>query len=122
MISDGDKALYARQILLPELGFEGQARLAETAVRFDARADARVCAVAREYLQRAGVPVRKDASVVLAAASGSELAAHAGEPELEECAAWLLGALTAVEAIKVSVGAGAPVALDAEFSLAAEVG
>ena len=122
MISDADKALYARQILLPELGLEGQARLAETAVGFAAGADPRVCAVAREYLQRAGLRVQPDASVVLAAASGREVAARAAEPELEECAAWLLGALTAVEAIKASAGAGTPVALDPEFSLAAEVG
>ena len=122
MISDADKALYARQILLPELGLEGQARLVRTAVRLDSGGDARAAAVACEYLQRAGLPVREDASVVLAAVSSSEIAARAGEAEFEECAAWLLGALTAVEAIKTSLGAGAPVALDAEFSLAAEVG
>jgi hypothetical protein len=122
VIPDADKALYARQILLPELGLEGQARLAATELRFAAGADPRVCAIAREYLQRAGVRVESDAAVVLAAASRSEVAALAAEPALEECAAWLLGALTAVEAIKTSAGAGTPVALDPEFSLAAEVG
>ena len=121
MISDADKALYARQILLSELGLPGQARLAATPVRFDASADPRVCAVAREYLQRAGLCMREDASVVLAAASAGEVAARAGQPELEECAAWLLGALTAVEAIKASAGAGAKVTLDPTYSFV-EVG
>jgi hypothetical protein len=122
VISDADKALYARQILLPELGMDGQARLHATPVRFGAGGDLRVVAVAREYLQRAGVRTQQDASSGLVVASSREVAARAAEPELEECAAWLLGALTAVEAIKAGAGAGTPVALDPEFSLAAEVG
>ncbi|HKU39045.1 MAG TPA: hypothetical protein VJR89_12880 [Polyangiales bacterium] len=122
MIPDADKALYARQILLSELGLAGQARLAASRVRFAAESDARVSEVARDYLLRAGVGSAAEPDRSLAAMSCGDVAACAGTPELEACAAWLLGAWTAVEAIKASAGIAAPVALSAEFSLVVEVG
>lgn len=117
MIAEADKALYARQLLLPELGLGGQARLATSCVRFAAEADVRVTEVAREYLLRAGVGSAAEHERELAAVSCSDVASCAGAPELEDCAAWLLGAWTAVEAIKASAGIAAELAWDAKFSL-----
>jgi hypothetical protein len=125
VLSDADKALYARQILLSELGLPGQERLASTAVRIADGADARVSAVTRDYLARAGVGSQPDAidlqARVVNAASASDVSRVAGDAELEGCAAWLLGAFAAVEAIKAAAGVGAPSALDADFVLAREV-
>ena len=131
MISDADQALYARQILLPELGLAGQARLAATEVSFAQTAEPRARAVAHDYLSRAGL-ASVDSSPGAAASSGRtrrqvelpschQLQVLAGEPALEECAAWLAGALAAVELIKASCGAGEPVSLAADFVLATEV-
>jgi hypothetical protein len=131
VLSDADKALYARQILLSEVGLEGQQRLLDAQSRVADGADARVTAVARDYLARAGVgspqPSGSDLQpgpreLVVDAALGTEVARVAGDSELEDCAAWLLGAFAAVEAIKAAVGAGTPAALDPEFVLSREVG
>jgi hypothetical protein len=125
VLSDADKALYARQILLSELGLPGQERLASTAVRIADGADARVSEITSDYLTRAGVGSQPDATDlearVVNAASASVVSRVAGDPELEGCAAWLLGAFAAVEAIKAAAGVGAPAALDADFVLAREV-
>lgn len=125
MISDGDKALHARQILLSEVGLLGQQRLSDAAARVVDGADARVAAVALDYLSRAGVgsPARASTEeLVVDAACVSDVARVAGDAELEGCAAWLLGAFAAVEAIKAATGAGTPAALDPDFVLSREVG
>lgn len=125
MLSDADKVLYARQILLSELGPAGQERLAATEVRIAAAADARVSIVARDYLVRAGVgsqPRALLAPLDVSAASQAEVERVAGSAALEGCAAWLLGSFAAVEAIKAAAGVGTPAALDPKFVLAREVG
>jgi hypothetical protein len=125
VLPDADKQLYARQILLPELGLAGQERLALAAVRVASDADARVSVIARDYLARGGVGVRASrgaATVSVNAASTPEVARVAGDPALEGCAAWLLGAFAAVEAIKAAGDLGTAAAFEADFVLAREVG
>jgi hypothetical protein len=131
VLSHADKALYARQILLFEVGLEGQQRLLDAAVRVVDGADARAAAVASDYLARAGVgSVQRGGSNVphhgeartVDAASASEVARVAGDSALEDCAAWLLGAFAAVEAIKAATGAGKAAVLDPSFVLSREVG
>lgn len=124
VLSDADKALYARQILLSELGLAGQARLLAADARIEA-GDARVTAVARDYLARAGVGAQPTAAlpaVSVRAASSEDVAQVAGDAALEGCAAWLLGAFAAVEAIKVAADVGTAGAIDPEFVLSREVG
>ncbi|MCB9591617.1 MAG: hypothetical protein H6719_02690 [Sandaracinaceae bacterium] len=83
---------------LPEIGDEGQARL--EAVPVHVLGDARAVATAEVYLERSGVTI---------SSTGREVrvpAIRSGRPELEEAAAFVAGALAAVEAIKAVVGAG----------------
>jgi hypothetical protein len=122
VLSDSDKALYARQILLSELGFEGQQRLAATAVGFTDAADLRARAVAADYLARAGFGASAGSNeIAVALPDAGEVSRVAGDAALDECAAWLIGAFAAVEAIKSASGAGTPGSLDAGFVLAREV-
>lgn len=92
------RARFARQISLPEIGEQGQLRLGETRVR---------CGdpTAALYLERAGLDVLE------AADEAPRLHVQAGDPVLHEAAVFLSGALTAVEAIKVALGAGTPLHL-----------
>jgi hypothetical protein len=107
-----DKRRHARQLLLAEIGERGQARLCATRVQLAAGADPRAAAVARDYLERAGVQVidapvghshaaGEDArALTTAVADCTAVRALAGHPELDEAAAALAGAFAAVEAIK----------------------
>lgn len=123
MLTDADKAKYARQILLTELGVAGQERLGATRVHLAMDADPRAAEVARAYLDRAGVGAHaEDLERTVPVASASQVAQLAGDPALEDCAAWLLGAFAAVEAIKAAAGAGEPAALADDFVLSREVG
>lgn len=91
---------YARHVALPEIGAAGQTRI--EAATLDVRAAPRALETARLYLERAGARVSPE---------GAPLEApevRAGRPELEEAAAFLAGALAAVEAIKRVTGAGEP--------------
>jgi hypothetical protein len=128
VLSDAQKQLFARQILLAELGFAGQERLCAASGVLPSPADARYQAVAREYLERAGVTVHADAldlqpgpdALRLPSATQAEVAELAGDPLLEGCAAWLLGSLAAVDAIKQALGAGKQTSCRPAFVLAAE--
>jgi hypothetical protein len=126
VLTDADKTKYARQILLTELGLAGQERLVATRLQWSADADARATEVASAYLERAGVGARvpgADANqVAVRVASAERVARLAGDPALEDCAAWLLGALAAVEAIKAAAGVGTPGTADSDFVLSSEVG
>jgi hypothetical protein len=113
-----DRARYARHLLLPEVGPDGQARLCAHAVALDG--DPRAVAAMGTYLARAGVTVEPAG----AAASGSGAAGAgapssdavqrlAGRADLEEAAAFLAGAFTAVEEIKRVLQVGTPGRLDA---------
>ncbi|HEX5660668.1 MAG TPA: hypothetical protein VFX59_25925 [Polyangiales bacterium] len=92
-------ARYARHLLLPQVGETGQRRLLETALHL--RGDAGVVEVAERYLARAGV--RVGAGSHWSVASSDEVARVAGDPALEPAARALLGALAAVEAIRVTL-------------------
>ena len=94
---------FARHVLLPEIGEDGQARL--EGARVELRGDAAAVAVARAYLERAGVTVAAGGRAVDVAP------ATAGRPELAAAAAFLGGAFAAVEVIKAEVGAGEPASL-----------
>lgn len=113
VLSDAQKRLYARQITLAEIGAEGQAQLCAVELAIDAGADPRAAEVAREYLSRAGVQLREQATQVVPVADQPSVRALAGEPELEACAAWLAGSFAAVEAIKTVTGIGTPAQLTA---------
>jgi hypothetical protein len=116
-LSDRQLRLYARQVIVAEIGRAGQERLCASSVAIAAGADARAAAVTREYLQRAGLELcasESEASGGIAVAAAPEVRACAGEPELESCAAWLLGAWAAVEAVKERLGVGRPASLDSD--------
>jgi hypothetical protein len=123
VLSDADKALYARQILLPEIGLAGQERLSTAAFEITSDADPRAAAVTRDYLQRAGVGGRAGGApaAVVPVASAAEVQRVAADSALEECAAWLLGAFAAVEAIKAGAGAGTKADFPSDYRLGAEV-
>jgi hypothetical protein len=118
------KQRYARHLLLAEIGEAGQMRLAATRVFLPAEADPRALAVARDYLERAGLAtgtsgaVERDVNAhVLDAAAVSVLA---GRAELEEAAAALAGAFAAVEAVKSALGVGVPAQLPKTLELGVE--
>jgi len=114
VLSADQRSRYARHLLLVEIGEQGQARLCEARVRVASDADAGAAAVARDYLERAGVTVDDCApgdATSLAVPSMADVDALAGRPELREAAAALAGALSAVETIKTLTGAGTPAAM-----------
>jgi len=125
MLSAADKQRFARHLLLPEIGVQGQLRLLAATVACSGDGDARATQVARDYLQRAGVAIdgtTQHATDVVPVASPSKesIAQLAGRAELHEAASALAGALCAVEAIKATLGIGTPAALPAELTLAQE--
>jgi hypothetical protein len=99
-----DRRLYARQLLLPEIGEAGQRALCES--RLQPTGDA----VADDYLRRAGVglspegpPLARDVEARVPAVE-----ALTADDGLREAARALRGALVAVEALKTLLGVGAP--------------
>jgi hypothetical protein len=123
ILSDAQRARYARHLLLPELGEAGQLRLCAGRVRHAAHCDAGALAVAHDYLVRAGVgagAVRDAPEVWLEVGDAAQCAELAGRPELIEAARALVGAFAAVEAIKGLAGLGSPASLGPEQRLSAE--
>lgn len=105
MLTEQQIRLYARQVILRELGQAGQARLCASRVTLTP-GHTPAALVARDYLQRAGVQVVDDATATaVALAEPAQL-----EPALRACADWLLGAFSAVETIKQLAGVGTPAA------------
>jgi hypothetical protein len=101
VLTESQRRLYARHVLLGELGASGQARLCASAVSIARDAAPAAAAVAREYLERAGVQVGGEPAVAeVEMATREDVERLAGDPLLEDCAAWLAGAWAAVEAIK----------------------
>lgn len=109
MLTEQQLRLYARQVILRELGPAGQAQLCAAEVALSpADAAAGAARVAADYLRRAGIQVSDSASLPVHVASQAEVEATAGHPGLQACAEWLLGAWAAVEAVKRCVGVGSP--------------
>jgi hypothetical protein len=123
VLSDSERRLFARQVLLPELGLAGQQRLCASEVAIAADGDARAADVAREYLLRAGVrlaPAADGGGFCVPIGSTDDVRDLAGSAPLEACAAWLAGALAAVETIKHSAGIAGAQRVDPEYRLGAE--
>jgi hypothetical protein len=117
VLTEFQRRRYARQVVLRELGPAGQARLCASTAALFHTADARAAEVARDYLQRAGLQLREPAAeggesdqagqpVRVDIADSQAVRACAGASDLEECAAWLLGAWAAVETIKQAADVG----------------
>jgi hypothetical protein len=126
-LSPTQHARFARHTLLPEIGVTGQERLCSATVVADPSADVEAVAVARDYLQRAGVTVATNASQ--AAAQVAEQAFHVdaattvdarGPLHLRHAAAALTGAFAAVEAIKAITAVGQAASLPGDFRLVSE--
>ena len=106
-----DRARYARQLLLPQIGETGQARLLASTLRAPANADHGTLRVARAYLERAGVrvieatPESVDAEPLPSLPASEVIARIAGRPELHEAARAVVGALAALQAIQSVVRA-----------------
>ena len=128
MLTDDQKRLYARHVLLEPLGEAGQAQLCAARVRVAASCDPRAAAVAREYLERAGVEVvtaetaaQAPGAIDVETRTPDAIRALAGDDALADCAAWLDGAFTAVEAIKRIASVGGPGRIDDDVSLTSEI-
>lgn len=107
MLNDQQIRLYARQVILRELGHAGQAQLCASRVAITDRAP-EVARVASDYLQRAGLQVvdSAEAGLPVPLPDTAQILATAREPALRGCAEWLLGAWAAVETIKRVAGVG----------------
>lgn len=117
MLTEQQICLYARQVILRELGQAGQARLCASRVALvvsDAAAQPGAALVARDYLARAGLQVvEAEPSVPVALGEAATV-----EPALQACADWLLGAWAAVETIKQVAGVGAAAKQNPTLSIA----
>ena len=114
MLDDRQRTLYARHLLLSEIGAAGQTALCDAVVHARADADPLARETARDYLVRAGVRfAESDEGLELALPTVIDLARV---PVVSrEAAAMAAGAFAAVEAIKRVVGAGSEGALDLEL-------
>ncbi len=113
------KRRYARQLLLPEVGEEGQERLSQARFRAGDGVDARSYAVAAEYLARAGCAGSEDGRPV-ALPSEVSVDAFAGRQSLRGPAAAIVGAFAAVEHLKRELGIGTAGELPEELRLSAD--
>jgi hypothetical protein len=113
------RRLYARQLLVGEIGESGQLRLLAGGFRPGSDGDADATAVAVEYLERAGCSVN-DGGAELRVPDTGTVSRFAGSPALREAAATILGAYCAVEHLKAILGVGTARALSPELTLSDE--
>jgi hypothetical protein len=102
-----ERRLFARTILLAEIGEAGQDALLETRVTVDPAGDPGATAVARLYADRAGLGTRPGGTaraVALALPTTPEIDALAGRPELRAAAAMLAGSLACAGATIRALG------------------
>ncbi len=97
---------YARQLSLPEIGERGQALLDAHGFHTDLASQG--AEVAADYLRRAGCAERPVDGDLLAAPDRLAARRFAGDADLLEAAAVVLGAYAAVEHIKQVCGVGEP--------------
>lgn len=126
-LSARERTRYARHLLLPEIGVAGQELLLATRAEVALSSDPGAAEVSAIYLERAGLELDESESVTGPQGPSSAVAelsgrtvrvclpspqeiAHiaGGQPELIPAAQALVGALAAVEAIKVSLVLGRP--------------
>ena len=119
-----ERALYARHLLLAEIGQDGQERLAAAHVELGDRTDSRVASVARDYLERAGVVTKRAAhanepSSVAASPLVTERDVEhlAGDPRLSEVASFFAGAFVATEIVVANLGLRPAAPLPSHFQL-----
>jgi hypothetical protein len=124
MSSLAQRQRYARHLLLSEIGETGQARLCAARVRVRVTSDPRAVAVARDYLERAGLEVLDagdaGAGLDVPVPDAQAVRVLAGGEALEEAGAALAGAFAAVEAIKAVLGVGVYAELPSALSLGPE--
>ena len=112
LIDSSQRQLYARHLLLPEIGESGQARLCAAGYGVGPEASKAAAATAVDYLVRAGMTMlasedaARDDAPLLLLPDDAGVSRLAGQPLLQEAAAALAGAFAAVEAIKAVTGAG----------------
>jgi hypothetical protein len=99
---------YARQLLLGEIGEEGQERLSTADFRPGAEGDADAYAVAAEYLRRAGCRESEIDGTPVHGSTVDAVTHFAGSPSLHAPAAAVLGAFAAVEYLKKALEVGEP--------------
>jgi hypothetical protein len=97
---------YARQLLLGEIGEQGQERLLDAGFCRGAGGDVDAFAVAAEYLKRAGCSCQESGAAVHVPTE-SAVMRFAASPALREPAAAIMGAFSAVEHLKAVLGIGA---------------
>ena len=108
---------YARQLLLGEIGEEGQERLSTADFRPGAEGDMDAYAVAAEYLRRAGCREGESDGTPVHGSTVDAVTHFAGSPSLHGPAAAVLGAFAAVEHLKNALGAGEPHAFPPDLTL-----
>ncbi len=96
-LSAHQRVAFARQLLLPEIGPEGQQRLCQASARIDGPGSD----LANEYLTRAGVQRSESITTSLDPRDARQLTQ---DPALASAATSLVAAFAAVEAIKVALG------------------
>lgn len=110
---------YARQVLLAEIGEEGQERLSRARFGAGEDVDSRAFAVAADYLARAGCEPSEDGPAVVVP-SEAFVNAFAGRETLRAPAAAVVGAFAAVEHLKRMLEVGTPGALSDDSRLTDE--
>ena len=117
-LTNRQRVLYARHLLLAEIGEAGQERLLHSRVHVADEGPNGVCA---DALRRAGVTVTDEAPTrEVRVGNETEIARLAGRPELTEAARALRAAFAAVEAIKAIAEAGTAAPFPAHLTLSAE--
>lgn len=122
MLDARARTLYGRQVLLPEIGNEGQAKLLDARVVLEG-GPSQGAAVCKDYLQRAGIQVvsqADDAVPVSLPAAPQVEKLSGGDPALCVAAEALVGAFVAVETIKAATGAGRAAPFPSDLSLSPE--
>lgn len=107
-----DRARFARHLSLPEIGAAGQAKLSSARVRVAPGTDPRVAKWALDHAGRVGALASESGHPITEATAGA-VRDLAGRPELEDTAAFLLGALAALELVRTTTLEGdvAPIRL-----------
>lgn len=103
MLDAAARRRYARQLLLDEVGEAGQLRLLTSRFRREEACDADAFEVAAQYLARAGC-VADPRGKPVQVPGEAEILRFAGTERLREPAAAILGAFSAVERIKETLG------------------